>query len=227
MTILQGLAGYFDRVAATGAVAPLGYSSEKISFCLVLEPQGGRPNVQDLRDTSGKRPQPRLLLVPQPVKRTSGIAANFLWDKTAYVFGRSAGSRRAADEHAAFRALHEELLAETNDKGLLTLLAFLRGWDPGHYDALPYAADMLDQNVVFRLSGELEYLHERPAARAAWDRRRAGSGNDMAICLVTGEPGPVAVDAPGRGVGGSREGGARSPATRSAPPWRRSPPVFG
>jgi len=39
--------------------------------------------------TSGKKPQPKLLAVPQAVKHTSGIKSNFLWDKTSYVLGVS------------------------------------------------------------------------------------------------------------------------------------------
>ncbi|MFX7329096.1 type I-C CRISPR-associated protein Cas8c/Csd1, partial [Acinetobacter baumannii] len=86
--------------------------------------------VNDIRDTTGKKPQPRVLDVPQPEKRTVGIKSNFLWDKTSYVLGVSATSKRTDKEHEAFKAFHEEALAGTQDEGLQALLAFLRRWSP-------------------------------------------------------------------------------------------------
>ena len=104
--ILQGLLNYYERLESLGAVAPSGYSEEKISFAIVLRADGNVISVDDLRDHSGRSPQPKRLFVPQPVKRTSGIASNFLWDKTAYVFGRSKTSKRTVEEHAAFQEFH-------------------------------------------------------------------------------------------------------------------------
>ena len=87
MTILQVLAGQYDRLAYTDDAAKrpprYGYSLEKISYAVVLTPQGGVLDVQSLLDTSGKNPRPSLRSVPQSVIRSSGIVSNFLWDKTA------------------------------------------------------------------------------------------------------------------------------------------------
>lgn len=207
--MLQGLVNYYERLERTGAVAPLGYSTEKIAFALVLAPDGAIVDVDDCRDHTGRGPQATAMRVPQAAKRTSGVASNFLWDKTAYLFGASATSRRAAEEHAAFRALHEELLAGSDDEGLMALLAFLRGWEPSRYEGLRYADEMLDQNLVFRLDGERGYLHERPAARRIWANRLAGSAAESGICLVTGEPGPIARLHPAiKGVPGAQSSGA-------------------
>ena len=62
--------------------------------------------------------------VPQPEKRTVGVKSNFLWDKTSYVLGVSATSKRADKEHGAFKALHREHLAGAQDAGLKALLGF-------------------------------------------------------------------------------------------------------
>lgn len=209
MTLLHSLVRYYDRIEATGAVAPPGHSSEKISFALVLAPDGTVVDVNDLRDHSGKTPRPKSLYVPQPVKRTSGIAANFLWDKTSYVLGRSATSKRAADEHSAFKALHEQLLAGSDDEGLVALLAFLRAWEPKRYDALRYADEMLDQNVVFTLDGKTGYLHERPAAKRIWAEHLGAGDGARGFCLVTGEEAPIARLHPAiKGVPGAQSSGA-------------------
>ena len=70
--------------------------------------------------------------VPQAVKRTSGVAPNFLWDKTAYVLGVTAGEgKRTAEEHAAFVKRHREALGGNDDPGLRALLRFLDALDAG------------------------------------------------------------------------------------------------
>lgn len=220
MTVLQALAGYYDRTAAeddADAPPPFGFSRENVSYAVVLSPGGDPVDTISLLGTSGKKPRPRALPVPQAVKRTSGIAANFLWDKTAYALGakRNPDTKRLAPaerEHAAFRALHEELLADSDDAGLRALHAFLNAWRPEKYSGLRHdAEDMLDTNVVFRLDGDAEFLHDRAAAKEIWsaclDRRSAGA--ERGFCLVSGRRAPVARLHPAlKGVTGAQSSGA-------------------
>lgn len=209
MTMLQGLVRYYERLEKTGEVAPPGYSSERISFAVVLASDGSVMDVDDLRDHSWKKPQPKALMVPRATKRTSGVASNFLWDKTAYVFGASATSKRVSEEHAAFRKLHKELLAGANDDGLVALLAFLDSWDTSRYANLRYSEEMRDQNVAFRLNEELVFLHEREAAKRIWANHLADSAADKGLCLVTGHKGPIARLHPAiKGVPGAQSSGA-------------------
>lgn len=209
MTVLQALDRYYDRMKARGEAQEPGYGREKIGFAIVLDSDGSAVDVIDLRDATGRKPVPRLMDVPSGGTRTSGIAANFLWDKSAYVLGRTAGAgKRTADEHAAFRALHFDLLADTQDAGLLALRRFLEGWTPDRFDAPPFAADMLDANLVFRLAGEHRYLHEREAAQALVAGRQ-GSDAKLGFCLVSGRHAPVSRLHPTvRGVEGAQSSGA-------------------
>jgi CRISPR-associated protein Csd1 len=206
---LQALAARYDRLAEQGEVPAYGYSLEKISYALALSPRGDLVDVQPLLDATGKKPQPRPMLVPQAVKRTSGIASNFLWDKTSYVLGVSGkGSGRIAQEHANFRKLHEELLADADDEELRALLAFLRGWSPERFAVPPFTPDMLDTNLVFRLDGGA-FLHDRPVARAVWLKRLGSAEAADAFCLVTGARAPVARLHPAiKGVAGAQSSGA-------------------
>lgn len=211
--ILQALDTYYQRLLARGeqGLAPFGYSPEKISYAILLAPDGRVVDVHDIRDTSGKKPVPRMMNVPQPEKRTVGIKSNFLWDKTSYVLGVSATSKRADKEHAAFKALHEGCLAGTDDAGLKALLAFLTAWTPERFAAAPFTQEMLDANFVFRLDGENTYLHERPAAQAV--RTQLLGADDTATtqadCLVSGEHLPVARLHPAiKGVYGAQSSGA-------------------
>lgn len=212
--ILQALTAYYQRLLVRGeeGLSPFGYSPEKISYEILLAPDGRVVDVNDIRDPSGKKPVPRVMNVPQPEKRTVGIKSNFLWDKTSYVLGASATSKRADQEHAKFKELHQENLAGTDDAGLKAFLAFLSTWNPERFTAAPFNEEMLDANVVFRLDGEKSYLHERPAAQVVRARLLAGGDGDapaLAECLVTGEHMPVARLHPAiKGVNGAQSSGA-------------------
>jgi CRISPR-associated protein Csd1 len=210
--ILQALAGYYERLLDVGAdgIAPYGYSPEKISYEIVLAADGRVAAVNDIRDTSAKKPRPRVMIVPQPPKRASNIAPGFLWDKSSYVLGTSATSKRSEQEHGAFKALHLKRLGESNDIGLRALQTFLQNWTPEQFADAGFTADMLDTNMVFRLDGERQYLHERPAARAAW-RQTSSSGIDAIsdMCLVTGRNASIARLHPSiKGVRGAQSSGA-------------------
>ncbi|TXN40545.1 type I-C CRISPR-associated protein Cas8c/Csd1 [Methylobacterium sp. WL30] len=209
MTVLQALDRYYTRMAERGEAEAPGFSREKIGFCLTLSPDGDVVDILDLRDHSSRKPQPRLMEVPAAVKRTVAIVPNRLWDKSAYVLGRTAGpGRRTAEEHEAFKALHRDLLANSDDPGLLALARFLDRWDPANLDALSHGADLLDANLVFRLGSEHAYLHQRDAARrliAVAD----GPAGGATVCLVTGLPANAARLHPSiKGVAGAQSSGA-------------------
>ncbi len=215
MTVLQSLDKYYGRMAERGDAEPPGYSRKSIDVCIWLNEDGSIANVSDLNDYSGKKPVPQRRAVPQEVIRTSGVSSNFLWDKTAYTLGIGRDKdkksiRYTNKEHEAFKALHRDKLAGTQDAGLRALLAFLDSWTPEKFESdARFTADMLDKNVVFGLAGgKLEYLHERSAAtalittpREAWKR---------AFCLVTGVEAPIERLHPAiQGVDGAQSSGAR------------------
>jgi CRISPR-associated protein Csd1 len=214
--ILAALNDYYARLLddPDSGISPPGYSVEKISYAIVLDRGGRVVAVDDIQDTSGKKPFPKSLSVPQPPKRASNIAPCFLWDKTSYVLGVSASSKRSETEHAAFKALHEQALAGTSDDGLRALLSFLGDWTPERFNEDPrfstHGERLLDTNVVFRLDGDPSYLHERPAARALRVQVLArGTDGPLGPCLVTGEQGVLARLHPAiKGVNGAQSSGA-------------------
>lgn len=210
MSILASLAKAYDRLPDA---PPFGFSSEKIGFLISLNADGTVAFVSDLREGEGRKKVAPAMLVPQPVKRTAGIAPNFLWDKTSYVLGVTAGEgRRTADEHAAFVERHEADLADTDDAGLRALMLFLKNWTADQFVAPTWPDEMKDQNVAFALEKERLRnirLHDRPEAKALWASLSAAGGKDARICLVTGEPGPVARLHPSiKGVWGAQSSGA-------------------
>lgn len=214
MTILQALNQYYGRMEARGDAEPTGYSRENISACVWLKEDGTISKVDDLNVYNKKKPVPRRVEVPKAINRTSGIASNFLWDKTAYTLGIGLDkdkktTRFCEREHAEFKRLHQERLAGTTDAGLKALLAFLDVWKPEMFSSYPdFTPDMRDKNIIFGLVGDkLEYLHQRLAARLLiaapaeiWK---------TSICLVTGQEGPIERLHPSiKGVDGAQTSGA-------------------
>ena len=180
MTVLRSLAGYYDRMAVRGEAEPAGFSREKVSFAVVLDAKGDPIAVTDLRDSTGKKPVARLRDVPAAQKRMVAVAPNFLWDKTAYSLGVTAGEgKRTAQEHQAFRGLHAALLPSSDDEGLMALARFLAQWSPDRFAGAPFTPDMLDTNLVFRLDGDEDsdgrprFIHDRPAALPLIEARGA------------------------------------------------------
>jgi CRISPR-associated protein Csd1 len=222
MTILQSLAHRYERLTAEGKAPVPGFAPAQISFTIIIDAAGRYVTTSDERTGDGKKPRPKIIAAPAAPKRTVGIASGVFWDKTSYVFGRTApddavssakqskDAERLVKEHAAFLARHEKLLTGSNDIGLAALLTFLRNWSPDQYDTLTYAAEMLDQNVVFRLQGERGYIHDRPAAHAALIAEAgARDAAPSAMCLVTGEVAPIARLHPSiKGVQGAQSSGA-------------------
>lgn len=215
MSALAALARAYDRMAARDEKIPtFGYSIQNIGFLISLNADGSvAANPIDLRSGDGKKRIASPIAVPQPAKRTSGIAPNFLWDKTAYVLGVTGGEgKRTAAEHEAFIQLHRDWLRDSNDEGLVALLRFLEGWHPDRFAELGWPEDMKDQNIVFALENQrLDniYIHDRPAARELWAKLSAKSNRTTeAICLVSGEKAPVARLHPAiKGVWGAQSSG--------------------
>jgi CRISPR-associated protein Csd1 len=228
MSILASLAKAYGRIKD----APqLGYSTEKIGFVISLNDDGSVASITDLRSGEGKKKAPRMMQVPQPVKRTAGISPNFLWDKTSYVLGVTAEDfnefdddkrekkiERLANEQAAFVEHHLKAVADSEDAGLIALRLFLQSWRPEQFTEPLWPADMRDQNVIFALERDrrndaLEidkrYLHDRPAAQALWEKLSTSDESATAVCLITGEEAPVARLHPAiKNVWGAQSSGA-------------------
>lgn len=205
MTVLSALTRLYDRMAENGEAPRPGYSTEKISFALVLDADGTPLRLADKRSHAGKKPAPVPMNVPAG-GRTSGIKPNLSWDKTAYVFGVVAveadnedgekrlvpgQGKRTAQEHAAFVEVHEALLADATDPGLVALRRFIESWRPEMFGDLGFTPDALNQNIVFEFNDGSGpgFIHDRPAALALVT---VPSGAQNGICLVTGEEAPIA-----------------------------------
>jgi len=196
--LLQALTSYYDRLeqARAEGLPPYGFSTEKISFCIVLNRNGSVHVIEDVRIPQGKKLLPRPLIVPHRGTRSSGVQANFLWDNTGYAIGADGKghperTRRTFD---AFVSLHRDLapLVE-NDEGFALVLKFLNSWDPERAESLDNWDEIRSRNVVFRVRGEDSYVHESHPVQSAWRQfLKATSDAADGQCLVTGAQGHIA-----------------------------------
>lgn len=215
--ILHALNDYYRRKQAdpdpTKRLPAFGLEEKEIPFVLEIDAAGHIVNLADTRSGDGKKKIGQRFLVPQGVKKTSGVAANLLWDTAEYVLGVDTRDKpeRVAEQHAAFRA-RIEALPDTakDDAGIRAVLAFL---DTPSIETLATMAawpDILASNPVmtFRLHGDLDLVCQRPAVVAA-----ALADGDEAeadgVCLVSGEAAAIERLHPAiKGVWGAQTSGA-------------------
>lgn len=201
--ILQALTRYYEILASDpeSGIAPPGYSSTGVSFALQLSPEGDLLEVLPLFELvpSGKKmvERPRRMIVPEQVKKTSGISSNFMCENSAYVLGLSEkedpdfGKKR----FEAFQNLHRELLQQANCETARVVLAFLAKYTPDHGPVHPALQPNLEKilgggNLVFLVNGK--FAHEDPTILRVWETYKAGKEAVWGQCLVTGERSPIA-----------------------------------
>ena len=191
--ILQALHNYYDRKSADpeSGLAQPGFEWKEIPFVIELEAQGNSIQIEDTRGGEGKKIRARSFLVPQSVKKTSGVAANLLWDNAAYVLGvdTKGKPKRVEEQRQAFIAKIESLsTAARNDIGVQAVLNFLRQASPDSLSRHVEWEEIAETapNLTFRLQGDVDLVCQRPAVAEAIGAQQDTTGSN-GLCLVTGE----------------------------------------
>ena len=217
--ILQALTRYYQTLADRGEISPPGWSEVRIAYALCIREDGTLEQVISTQTEQKKGSKtviaPQAMELPAPVKRSSGIAANFLWDSSTYLLGVDNKGRpqRALDCFKAAKELHENLLSQVSTPAARAILAFFQTWQPEQAITHPALAHCLDEilsgvNLVFRFNGT--YIQQDSMIRKAWNEhyQAAGDGPSM-VCLVTGKYGPVESIHPAiKNVQGAQSSGA-------------------
>ena len=217
--ILQALNSYYERMLQDpqAEMPAYGTSVENVSFALVLAEDGTLRGIEDLRTQDGNRLRPRKMPVPAAVTRTSGVKANFIWDKAAYVLGADCHGPSTQNDlrFGTFKELLGEIGNRITDPGFAAVRAFIANWNCGQAATIigqyrPWE-DVCTANLVFRLGGVPGFVHDRPSVQKAWlEYCQKGSDAPLVNCLVTGEKNvPQArIHTPIKGVrGGQTSGG--------------------
>lgn len=213
--ILQALNEYYQRKTRMpdSGLAPPGFEYKPIPYLIVLSADGGFVGFDDTREGEGKKKVAKAYLVPQTVKRSSGIAANLLWDNPNYVFGIGSKGKpeRAREQHIAFVEAIRSRLAQCDDAGICATLAFLEREDFASAFEHPLWAEIMESgaNLTFRLEGDAIPVCEREAVIDALSTANEKGSGEQSLCLVSGEADAIERLHPSvKGVWGAQSSGA-------------------
>lgn len=215
--ILQALHDLYERLKDDPSyrIAPPGYSLQKITFKVVIRPDGQLYDIQDVRrETNGGR-RPRPMLVPGGAKSSgSGLNPCFLWDNTGYLLGYKPDDpnpERSRRSFEAFRDRHIKIEREIDSPAFSAVCRFLESWQPEKATDFPVLAEIATGFGVFQIIGESSFVHQDPRVTDWWDRI-GDAGSDMADqgqCLITGDSTKIAQIHPKiKGVTGAQSSGA-------------------
>lgn len=219
--ILTELYRLYDRLAKdpeTAAALPRpGTSRQKISFIVLLSPDGKLVDIQDARElvtlpVKGKNGKEKTKAVPREIivpggAHPSGSAATprLLWDTTAYIFGvypekakKGDKDRKKAREilFPSFRNRQRAFMIDHHiqDAGMKAVVAFLDSWDPENIAPawLEKINDYGDNFGVFCIEDQQSYVYKSPEILAACESETARPPEPGAVrgqCLISGEQG--------------------------------------
>lgn len=203
--ILQRLAEHYDRIAASGdddcQLAPPGFSKQKISFCVVLEPDGRLNQIKSEAVQKGNRDVAKPMLLPGQGKPPGqGLNPCFLWDNAAYMLGwvlapdadpqkREKQIARASLAFEAFRNRHIEMEARIAHPAFSAVCSFLRDWSTKKATEMEKTLLKVATNFgVFRIAGEMQYVHELVSLPETSEESEVTTETikEEGLCLVTG-----------------------------------------
>ena len=217
--ILQALNDYYRRKCDDPDPAQrlpvFGLEQKEIPFVLEITTEGELVQLLDTRTLNEKKKKvAQTFRVPQGVKKTSGVAANLLWDTLEYVLGVDTKGKpeRVADQHAHFVARIEALpQSARDDAGIQAILKFFESFKLHQLEAQPAWSQALESNAVmsFRLRGDVDLVCQRTAVVKAVLNVMTDADARLAMCLVTGEYAPIQrLHASIKGVWGAQSSGA-------------------
>ena len=217
--ILQALNDYYRRKCddsdAAQRLPAFGLEQKEISFVLEITSEGELVQLLDTRTLNDKKKKvAQTFRVPQGVKKTSGVAANLLWDTLEYVLGvdTKGNPTRVADQHVKFVARIEALpQSARDDAGIQAILKFFGSFNLPQLEAQPAWAQVLESNAVmsFRLHGDVDLVCQRPAVVKAVLNVTTDEDARIVMCLVTGDDAPVQrLHTSIKGVWGAQSSGA-------------------
>lgn len=224
--ILQALTAYYEQLLRQGRVAAPGWDGQfKVSYELCLNDAGQLLDVVSLSVPvmRGKKSvlAPREMRVPTHVKRSSGVAANFLCDNSTYLLGADEKGKpdRARQCFEACAALHHALLDVVDVPAAKAILAYFDHWDPAQAAVHPMLAPIWKEitgnaNLIFGYEAA-DHSHvlatEVAEIQAAWQTHYGASDDkgDAVQCLITGQNAlPALVHPSIKGVPGAQSSGA-------------------
>jgi len=229
--ILQALAEYYDRKSSdlNVGLATIGFEAKEIPFVIEITAGGELVQIEDTREGEGKKKRARSFLVPQGIKKTSGVASNLLWDNAEYVISllnwskfkaipknnrdkRRKQLHRFREQHQCFVERVHALSEKVDDIGLYAVTLFLANIKSNKtvMRELAQWQDIVETNpnLTFRLKGCRELICQSSPVIAVI--RSSGSDEISKIhCLISGAQDEVErLHTSIKGVWGAQSSGA-------------------
>ncbi len=191
----------------------------KVSWGLELDADGQVKSLLPLGGMDSKSKQfSRTMTLPNKLKSTSRASSNFLWDNSEYILGLGKKENTTEKNFQACVWRHQEILKDVKHPFAQAIVKFFDGWKPENSFENPIIKTNIKElikggNIVFVMedsNGELQFAHDVPEIRRAWDETYISMGNEeVGRCLVTGEKTPIAILHPSiSGVYGAKSFGA-------------------
>ena len=217
--ILQALVRCYEALAERGELEKPGWSPVKVSWGLELDADGQVKSLLPLGGMDSKSKQfSRTMTLPNKLKSTSRASSNFLWDNSEYILGLGKKENTTEKNFQACVWRHQEILKDVKHPFAQAIVNFFDGWKPENSFENPIIKTNIKElikggNIVFVMedsNGELQFAHDVPEIRRAWDETYISMGNEeVGRCLVTGEKTPIAILHPSiSGVYGAKSFGA-------------------
>ena len=195
----------------------MGWAKANVSYALDIGTDGQLLQIYTLMESRARGKKvidvPRLMTVPQPLKRSSGIAPQFLYDNAAYLLGiDGAKPERARQCFAQAKRLHEDLLRPYAGTAAEAIKHFFALWNPERARehqavAAHWAGLVKGGGIIFFVNG-CDVMQDAELT-AAWNERKRQDEAVVMQCLVTGEQAPIArLHSSIKGVRGAQSSGA-------------------
>lgn len=233
--ILQSLVDYYEILARKGAIAKPGWGTYKISYAVNLNRQGEVIGILSLEKEvmRGKKTVsvPTIHMLPEGVKKSSGIRPQFLWANAAYCLGLPKENRtadmaddaltkwkkdkkRSVDCFEAVKEYHLNILDAVHTPAADALKLFFSTWNPEAAEENPILkpyleTNLLTANVMYAVEGV--FVQDDAAIKDVWDAHYNQPAADAVKgqCLVTGKIASIARIHPSiKGVRGAQSSGA-------------------
>ncbi len=194
--IIQALTHYYDRLSSDpeNDIAPIGWAKVSIPFIVVIDSYGELIQIEDTRQQQNTKLRAKEFLVPQPIKKTSGIAANLLWENAGYVFGIPKKEKdgtideksfsRAIEQKEAFISNIEEFVHDSSKRA--ACLKFLREITDEQLSKFPIWEYIKDDNsnIGIRFVDDLHLYCQDDDVKSVYPPK---DNAELRRCIVSGE----------------------------------------
>lgn len=204
--LLQSLVKLYEAWAEKGEIEKLGWNPVKISYGISLDEEGNVDEIIHLKTNApkGNKEIPSLISLPMPVKRSVGVASNFLYDNVTYVFGYDNSNKpdRAKQCFDCFRSVGNKVLENSDDEFSTVIKKFLQK-DYSEFENLSdlltelnctetTVDDILNKGANLLLMPLGKFPTDSKTICESWNSYYEHSDAPKGVCLVTGKDDHIA-----------------------------------